>query len=91
MHIHLKPVVLAHAAARGEHAKASLREIITTMDALLLRDEELTIDLMGRSVTASEISRDDATALMIKSHLNQWSRILKAERSRPSPQQSKAG
>jgi chromate reductase, NAD(P)H dehydrogenase (quinone) len=85
------PVVLAHAAARGEHANASLREILTTMDALLLRDEELTIDLMGRSVTASEISGDDTMALTIKSHLNQWSRILKAERYRPSPRQSTAG
>jgi NAD(P)H-dependent FMN reductase len=85
-----KPVVLAHATARGEHAKASLREILTTMDALLLRDEELTIDLMGRSVTASEISRDDAMALKIKCHLNQWSRISKEKRSRPSPQQSTA-
>lgn len=83
-----KPVVLANAAARGVHAKASLREILTTMDAFLLRDEELTIDLIGRSVTASEIRRDDAMALKIKSHLNQWSRFLKAERWRPSPQQS---
>jgi len=83
-----KPVVLANAAARGVHAKASLREILTTMDALLLRDEELTIDLMGRSVTASEIGRDDAMALQIKSHLDQWSRILKAERWRSSPQES---
>ncbi|MGA8671749.1 MAG: NADPH-dependent FMN reductase [Terracidiphilus sp.] len=83
-----KPVVLVHAAARGVHAKASLREILTTMDALLLRDEELTIDLMGRSVTASEIRRDDAMALKIKSHLNQWSRFLRTERWRRSPQQS---
>ena len=71
-----RPVVLANAAARGVHAKASLREILTTMDAILLRDGELTIDLTGRSVTASEIKRDDAVALKIRSHLKEWSRIV---------------
>lgn len=71
-----KPVVLANAAARGVHAKASLREILTTMDALLLRDEELTIDLTGRSVTAGEITRDDAVASQIRSHLKEWAKIV---------------
>lgn len=77
-----KPVVLANATARGVHAKASLREILTTMDACLLRDEELTIDLTGLNLTAAGISRDEAMASQIKRHLKQWSTILKEERGR---------
>jgi hypothetical protein len=52
---------------RDRIAQASLKEILKTMDATLLHDAEVTINLSGRNLTPAEIARDPtfASSLMI--------------------------
>ncbi len=51
-----KRVALLNASARGVYAQASLREVLKTMDARLLDEAEVSIDLMGKRLTAEEIA-----------------------------------
>jgi chromate reductase len=51
-----KPVVMVNASSRGTYAQASLREILTTMDARLLREAEVTIDILGKNLTPAKIA-----------------------------------
>ena len=55
-----KRVGLLHASGRGVHAQASLRDILTTMDAVLMPGADVTIELLGQSRTAEEIAADPA-------------------------------
>jgi chromate reductase, NAD(P)H dehydrogenase (quinone) len=64
-----KPVTLLNASARGEYAQASLREILKTMDARLVPDAEITLPLMGKSLTASDIAADLEFAALIRASL----------------------
>src|SRR5579859_7594678 len=57
-----KPVVLVNASSRGTYAIASLKEVLTTMDARLLHDAEVTIDLLGKGLTAAEIAQTPDSA-----------------------------
>jgi chromate reductase, NAD(P)H dehydrogenase (quinone) len=61
-----KPVVLVNASSRGTYATASLKEILTTMDARLLHDAEVTIDILGKDLSATEIAQapDSAPKLL---------------------------
>jgi chromate reductase, NAD(P)H dehydrogenase (quinone) len=51
-----KPVVMVNASSRGTYAQASLREILTTMDARLLREAEVTVDILGKNLTPATIA-----------------------------------
>ena len=53
-----KAVVLMNTSPRGTYAVASLKEVLTTMDAHLLHNAEVTVDLLGRGLTATEIAED---------------------------------
>jgi chromate reductase len=57
-----KPVVLVNASPRGTYAQASLKEILETMDATLLHSSEVTINLLGKHLTPTEITRDPTFA-----------------------------
>jgi chromate reductase, NAD(P)H dehydrogenase (quinone) len=60
-----KPVALFNASIRSEHAQASLREIVKTMDAQLLSEAEITIPLLGKDLNASEIATNPQFAATI--------------------------
>ena len=64
-----KPVVLFNASARGEYAQASLREILKTMDARLLSDAEITVPLLGKDLTPSDVAANPQSAEVILSSL----------------------
>jgi chromate reductase, NAD(P)H dehydrogenase (quinone) len=57
-----KLVVLVNASSRGTYAQASLKEILKTMDATVLHDAEVTINLLGKNLTPAEIARDPTFA-----------------------------
>jgi chromate reductase, NAD(P)H dehydrogenase (quinone) len=64
-----KPVVLVNASSRGRYAVASLKEVLTTMDARLLHKAEATIDLLGKRLTAVEIAQAPESAHKISASL----------------------
>ncbi len=64
-----KPVALMNASARGEYAQAALREVLKTMDARLVSEAEITVPLLGRSLSAVEIAEDAEFATLIRSCL----------------------
>jgi chromate reductase len=45
-----KPVALLNASARGQYAKAALRETLRTMDARVISDAEVTVPLLGKGL-----------------------------------------
>ena len=51
-----KPVVLLNASTRGIYAQAALKEVLSTMDACVMKNMELTIDLQGKQLTPTEIA-----------------------------------
>jgi len=51
-----KPVVLVNASARGIFVQAALKEVLSTMDARLMTEADLTVDLQGKKLTAVEIA-----------------------------------
>lgn len=64
-----KPVVMVNASSRGTYAQASLREILTTMDARVLDRAEVTIELIGKSLTPAEIAREPGFASSLRASL----------------------
>jgi chromate reductase len=53
-----KPVALLWTEGRGEHAQASLREILQTMSARLVADASIAVPLYGRASTAEAVLAD---------------------------------
>jgi NAD(P)H-dependent FMN reductase len=51
-----KAVIMVNASSRGVYAQASLREVLTTMDARLLRDAEVTINILGKDLSPERIA-----------------------------------
>jgi chromate reductase len=51
-----KPVAMVNASSRGTYAQASLKEILTTMDARLLHAAEVTVHVLGKNTTPAEIA-----------------------------------
>jgi chromate reductase, NAD(P)H dehydrogenase (quinone) len=64
-----KPVVLVNASSRGTYAQASLKEILKTMDATLLHRAEVTINLLGKNLTPTEIAQDPTFASSLMTSL----------------------
>jgi hypothetical protein len=51
-----------NASSRDTYAQASLKEILKTMDAVLLDRAEVTIDLIGTNLSPRDITGDPAFA-----------------------------
>ena len=64
-----KPVVLLNASSRGIYAQAALKEVLSTMDACVMKDVELTIDLQGKTLTPTEIAAHPVFAPRLVSFL----------------------
>ena len=75
-----KPVTLFNASPRGTHAQAALTETLTVMSAKVVLASALTLQLLGKTLTASQIAADpdmsaalragiDSLALAITDHI----------------------
>lgn len=64
-----KLVALVNASSRGKYAQASLKEILATMDARLLADTEVTVELLGKDLTPAEIAKEPQFALALHTFL----------------------
>jgi hypothetical protein len=71
-----KPVVLVNASSRGVYAQASLREILKTMDARVLTDFELTMELLGKDLEAEAIAEEPMYADVLKVFLKRVSEFV---------------
>jgi NAD(P)H-dependent FMN reductase len=70
-----KPVVLLNASSRGIYAQAALKEVLSTMDACVMKDVELTIDLQGKTLTPTEIADHPVFAPRLVSFLQNISKF----------------
>ncbi len=75
-----KPVVLVHASSRGKYAQASLKEILTTMDARVIADAEATVELLGKDLTPAEIAKDPGLASTLYTSLNRLAAACHSEK-----------
>ena len=65
-----KPVVMVNASSRGIYAQTSIREVLTTMDAKLLRDAEVTINILGKDLSPEKIAETAEYSLALKEFLS---------------------
>jgi chromate reductase, NAD(P)H dehydrogenase (quinone) len=70
------PVALVNASSRGTYAQTSLKETLTTMDAWLIDDAEVTIEILGKDLTPAEIAAtpEFASALGASLHSMRYAR-----------------
>ena len=68
-----KPVLLLNASSGGAHAQASLREVLTTMDARVL--EDVRVPLMGANLTPQEIAAHPEHSRVLQSMLEGLRRL----------------
>jgi len=62
-----KPVALINTSQRAMHAQASLREILTTMSAVLVPEASVTLPLLGRKIDGAEIVADsELSSILIR-------------------------
>jgi NAD(P)H-dependent FMN reductase len=77
------PVALWHASVYGEHAKASLAEILKTMSMRLVPEAELTLHLRGKKPTEmAPILADPANRETLRNALTTFAGSIRA---RPRP------
>ena len=50
-----KPMMMAHASARSEHARVALAEVLRTMSGRRVSEDGLTLHLMGKSAAELEV------------------------------------
>jgi chromate reductase len=70
-----KPVVLINASPRSLYAQAALKEVLKAMDARVLHDAEVTVDLQGKKLTSMEVAADPAIAAVLNSFLERLTAI----------------
>ena len=71
-----KPVTLFNASPRGTYAQASLTETLTVMSAKVVPEASITLQLLGKPVTASQIAADPAMAAEVQSALSALARAI---------------
>ncbi len=64
-----KPVTLFNASARGTYAQASLTETLTVMSAKVVPEASVTLELLGKRVTAGQIGADPEMSTALRSGL----------------------
>jgi len=73
-----KPVTLFNASPRGTYAQASLTETLTVMSAKVVPDASVTLQLLGKAATASQIVADPAMAAVVRTALEVFARAIEA-------------
>ena len=72
-----KPVAIVNASSRGKFAQASLKEILSTMDARLLQDADVTVNILGKDLTPQQIAETPEFASALKASLNAVAHLCK--------------
>lgn len=72
-----KPVVLINASPRATHAYASLRETLTVMSAIVVREESIAMTMPGRTVDAAALCADAAVAGALRATLDSLEPLLR--------------
>ena len=73
-----KPFTLFNASPRSTYAQASLTETLTVMSAKVVPEASVTLQLLGRAVSDSQIVADPAMAAAVRSALEVFARSLTA-------------
>ena len=71
-----KPVGIINAAPRATHAEAQLREILTTMSAVLIADAMLTLPIQGSRLDAAGIAARPDLADPLRTMLGRFAAAL---------------
>jgi chromate reductase len=66
-----KCVVLLNASSRAVYAQAALRQVLSTMNAVLRSDLELTVDLPRRDMAPEDIAADHELASKLRGFIGQ--------------------
>jgi chromate reductase len=77
-----KPVVLMNASSRGTYAQASLKEILVTMDAKLLQEAEVTVNILGKNLTPTEIAQSPEFSAVLNASLRRAVEVCVREQAR---------
>jgi chromate reductase, NAD(P)H dehydrogenase (quinone) len=82
-----KPVTLFNASARGTFAQASLTETLTVMSAKMAHKASVTLQLLGKPVTAGQIAADPEMSAVLRSALEELACAIKGDRALDSSPQ----
>lgn len=78
-----KPVAILRASERSLGAQAALRLVLSTMSADIVDEASITIPLLGKDVTAKELSANQAEGAAIVAALGAFARHILDRRSVP--------
>ena len=67
-----KPVTLFNASARGTYAQASLIETLTVMSARVMTAASVTLHVLGKPLTASQIAADPEMSAALRAGLDSF-------------------
>jgi len=76
-----KPVGIWNASARGEHAQASLREVLRTMSTTIVEEAGLTLPLLDGPVTLAGLLGTPALRLLLSDALAAFVRRIRQGRA----------
>jgi chromate reductase len=76
-----KPVALFHASARGTYAQAWLTETLTVMSAQVVSVASITLQLLGKSASASQIAADPGMSAALRSGIEAFAFAINAGRA----------
>jgi NAD(P)H-dependent FMN reductase len=71
-----KPVTLFNASPRGTYAQASLTETLTVMSAKVVTEASVTLQFLGKGITASQIVADPGMAAAVRSALEVFANAI---------------
>ena len=67
-----KPVTLFNASPRGTYAQDALTETLTVMSAKVVLASALTLQLLGRSLSASQVAADPAMSAALRAGIDSF-------------------
>ena len=73
-----KPVTLFNASPRGTYAQASLTETLRVMSAQVVSAASVTLQLLGKSASASQIAADPAMSAVLRSGIEAFAFAINA-------------
>jgi len=76
-----KPVTLFNASARGTYAQASLAETLTVMSAQVVSVASVTLQLLGKTATASQIAADPDMSASLLAGIEAFASAINAGRA----------
>jgi chromate reductase, NAD(P)H dehydrogenase (quinone) len=77
-----KPIALINTSQRSIEAQAQLRLILSTMSARLIDQASITLQLLGKTLTPSEIAADSALSSPLRLALETFVAAIRKQRAR---------